>query len=389
MAKAEYFMNVYGARQMTLATGTGCIVTDENGKEYIDFLAGVAVNALGYGHPALVEAVCGQMRTLHHVSNHFYTDIQDRLCERLCKESGMSKAFLASSGTEAIEGAIKLARRRGEGARTKIICLEGGFHGRTMGALAATGTVKYQAPFAPMPSGFAHVPFGDLEALEAAAYSKDALAFLYEPVQGEAGVRTLPGEYWQGAMEICQRHDLLVIADEVQTGVGRCGAFLASPLIGMQPDIIALAKGLGGGLPIGAVLCNERADKFQPGDHGTTFGGNPLCCAAAHAVLDVVLADGFAKSVVFKGAMLLDGLRELTVKYPNIILQARGRGLMCGLELKPEYDGKNVVTLMKEKGFIINCAGQNTLRFVPPLIIEAAQINEMLTALDAVIGGLK
>jgi len=191
-------------------------------------------------------------------------------------------------------------------------------------------------------------------------------------VQGESGVRTLPLEFWQGAAKICQKYDLLTIADEVQTGIGRCGAFLASPLIGMQPDILALAKGLGGGLPIGAVLCNERADKFQPGDHGTTFGGNPLCCAAAHTVLDVVLAEGFMDSVNIKGTILLDGLNKLPGK-------ARGMGLMCGLEVA--QDGRAVVKAMKDKGFIINCAGQNTLRFVPPLIIETAQINHMLTTL--------
>ncbi|MCL2433734.1 MAG: acetylornithine/succinylornithine family transaminase, partial [Clostridia bacterium] len=383
-------------RQMTLASGNGCVVTDNNGMKYVDYLAGVAVNALGYNHPALVAAVTEQMQTLHHVSNHFYTDIQDRLCERLCGETGMAKAFLCNSGTEAIEGAIKLARKCGNsegGKRHKIICLEGAFHGRSLGALAATGTVKYQEPFAPMLPGFAHVPFGDLAALEAEASSEDALAFMFEPVQGEGGVRTLPAEYWQGAMAICKKHNLLVIADEVQTGIGRCGAFLASPLVGggpdvVKPDIIALAKGLGGGLPIGAVLCNSKADKFQPGDHGTTFGGNPLCCAAAHAVLDVVLSDGFMDSVVAKGLSLQKGLQNLSSKYPSVIKEARGIGLMRGVELLHEYDGKAAVKAMKEKGFIINCAGQNTLRFVPPLVIEAAQIEDMLNALDTVIGGL-
>jgi len=386
---AAVYMNTFGQRALTFTHGQGALLYDENGKEYIDFLAGIAVNALGYGHPHWVQAVADQAQKLAHVSNFFYNEPQTTLAERLTVACGMDKAFFCNSGAEANEGAIKLARRYGathfEKPRYKVISLSESFHGRTLASLAATGQQKYQAPFAPLPEGFVQVPRGDLRAL--ADQAQDAAALLIEPIQGESGVCFFSKEYWAGVQEICAKTGMLLMLDEVQTGVGRTGTLLACVQMGIQPDVVTLAKGLGGGLPIGAILCKNHCDCLTPGQHGTTFGGNPLCCAAANAVLDVLTED-FLFDVQAKGQSLLAGLKQLCAKHDKVCLRARGLGLMCGLQLQPEAEGVKAVRTMMEQGFIINCAGNNTLRFVPPLVVDEAQIQAMLTALDGVLAGL-
>nr|MDD6335086.1 aspartate aminotransferase family protein [bacterium] len=380
-------MGVFGQRLLLIEKGEGCTLYDDTGKAYTDFLAGIAVNALGYRHPAIQKALAEQADKLLHVSNYFYVEPQVNLAERLTAACGMSKVFFANSGAEANEGAIKLARRywskKGEG-RTNIVSLNGSFHGRTLSTLAATGQAKYQQPFEPLPQGFCQVPGGDVAALEQAA--QGAAAVLIELVQGENGVIMWPEGYLKAVQDICRKTGALLIVDEVQTGIGRTGQFLACQTFDIKPDILTLAKALGGGLPLGAVLCNNKADVFSPGEHGSTFGGNPVSCAVAGAVLDEVLGDGFLQVVREKGARLGAGLEEMVQRYPGKAVQARGVGLMRGLQLDAGLPGKQVVLAMQEKGYIINCAGHNTLRFVPPLIISQGEIDAMLSALGDVLG---
>ena len=381
-----HFMGVFGTRQATLTHGEGCVVWDEDGKSYLDFVAGIAVNALGHAHPAWVEALAKQAATLGHVSNLYYTPVQAKLAADLTAATGCSKVFFGNSGAEANEGAIKLARRWGalnKPAATDIISLDGSFHGRTLGTLSATGQPKYQMPFQPLVPGFVQIPAGDVAALCNAA--PNAYALLIEPIQGENGVIAFPFDYWQTVTAICAEHNLLLIADEIQTGMGRTGSLLHCTQIGITPDIITLAKGLGGGVPIGAVLCNEKADVFAPGEHGSTFGGNALCCAAAQAVLDIVNQPAFLAEVTQKGERLLAGLTTLHTANPDKILAPRGAGLMLGLPLAEGVDGKAIVAAMFDKGFLINCAGHNTLRFVPPLIVSNDQIDALLAALKEVL----
>ena len=376
-------MGVFGTPQQVLVQGSGCYVQDANGKQYLDLLAGIAVNALGHAHPALVSAVSDQLGTLGHVSNFFSSPPQILLAERLLTLAGApegSKVFFANSGTEANEAAFKLARRNADPAtgRTRILALEGAFHGRTMGALALTAKQAYREPFEPLPGGVEHLPFGDIQALQNAVDPTVAAVFL-EPIQGEAGVRMLPEGYLAAAREATRAAGALLIIDEVQTGIGRTGQWFASE--GIQPDAMTLAKGLGGGLPVGALLTfgPEPSGLLAAGMHGTTFGGNPVAAAAALATLSVLESADLLANVRATGKYLRRELAAL-----DGVAEVRGEGFLIGIDLQEPVAAAAVAAAL-EAGFIINSTGPSTLRLAPPLILTAEQAGTFLAALPGIL----
>ena len=383
----KYFMPVFSRYQLVLSHGDGSYVYDTDGKKYIDFLAGIAVNVLGHGHPGLVKAVCEQAGKLIHCSNLYYTEPQVQLIKKLAELSGMDKVFIANSGAEANEGAMKLARKYGKMQSTdkyEIVTAEHSFHGRTLATLTATGQPKYQEGYEPLPGGFRYVPFNDKAALKAVVSAKTC-AVMIEPVQGEGGIHVPIDDYLQYARELCDQYGAMLIFDEIQSGMGRTGSFLACQGYGVKPDIITLAKGLAGGVPIGAFLATEKAAAaFAPGDHGSTFGGNPLACAAALAVLDAIEQEGLMENAAAVGEYLIGKMKVLQQKYPALIKEVRGKGLMVGAELT--RPGREVVDLCMEQGAIINCTAGNVLRFVPPLNATRGQVDEVVTIVDAVLG---
>jgi acetylornithine/N-succinyldiaminopimelate aminotransferase len=378
---ARHQMGNYTRHPVTFVRGEGCRLFDDRGKEYLDFLGGIAVAVLGHAHPAVTRAVCDQAGKLVHVSNLFHVPSQAKLGERLSSVLPCGKVFFCNSGTEANEAAIKLVRkwsrdRHGEG-RHRIVVLEGSFHGRTYGGLSATGQPKFHQGFEPMLPGFVTVPFGDVQAL-AAAIGSGACAFLVEPIQGESGVRMHPDGYLREAQELCRRSGTLLVADEIQSGMGRTGTFLAGDRFGLAPDVVTLAKGLANGLPLGAVVAREEvAAAFGPGTHGSTFGGNPVCCAASLAVMEALSAPGFYEAVARKGLRLLDGLRRLAAGRDDV-RELRGAGLMVGMEMREE--AKPIVARCLEAGLILNAAG-NVVRFLPPLTVTEAEIDRALEIL--------
>jgi acetylornithine/N-succinyldiaminopimelate aminotransferase len=369
---AASLMNTFGPPQLVLARGKGAHVWDEDGNEYVDLLGGIAVNALGHAHPALVEAVTRQLSTLGHVSNFFATEPQISLAERLldlasplpveeaAHPGGGGKVFFTNSGTEANEAAFKLTRRTG---RTHLVAAEGSFHGRTMGALALTAKAAYREPFEPLPGHVTFVPYGDSAAL-AAAVTDETAAVVLEPVQGEAGVVVPPDDYLADARRISRGHGALLWLDEVQTGIGRTGQwFAAATDPQVAPDVVTVAKGLGGGIPIGACLgLGAAADLLQPGNHGTTFGGNPVACAAALAVLDTIEDEGLLAHVTETGAFLRAGLGD----DPRVV-EIRGRGLLIGVDVTVHAPA--VVVAAREHGFLVNATGPGTVRLAPPLVL--------------------
>ena len=362
----DALMNTFGPPKLALVRGEGTHVWDEDGKEYVDLLAGIAVNSLGHGHPALVGAVTEQLQTLGHVSNFFTTGPQVELAERLLALLGDAaaqqggKVFFANSGAEANEGAFKLTRRTG---RTHVVVAEGGFHGRTMGALALTSKAAYREPFEPLPGDVTFVPYGDADAL-AAAVTDETAAVCLEPVQGEAGVVVPPEGYLAAARRVADEHGALLWFDEVQSGIGRTGDWLAHLRHGVVPDVVTLAKGLGGGFPIGAGIgLGRAADRLQPGNHGTTFGGNPVACAAALAVLDTIEADGLLEHVTVLGQKIRDGLAA-----DPRVTEVRGEGLLIGLDLASE-SAAAVVEAAQDAGFIINMTTPQRIRLAPPLVL--------------------
>ena len=362
----EALMNTFGPPKLALVRGEGTHVWDEDGKEYVDLLAGIAVNSLGHGHPALVGAVSEQLRTLGHVSNFFTTGPQVELAERLLALLGDAaaqqggKVFFANSGAEANEGAFKLTRRTG---RTHVVVAEGGFHGRTMGALALTSKAAYREPFEPLPGDVTFVPYGDADAL-AAAVTDETAAICLEPIQGEAGVVVPPEGYLAAARRTADEHGALLWFDEVQSGIGRTGDWLAHLRHGVAPDVVTLAKGLGGGFPIGAVIgVGRAADLLQPGNRGTTFGCNPVACAAALAVLDTIEAEGLLEHVTVLGQKIRDGLAA-----DPRVTEVRGEGLLIGLDLASE-SAAAVVQAAQDAGFIINMTTPQRIRLAPPLVL--------------------
>ncbi|GGN97004.1 acetylornithine transaminase [Nocardia rhizosphaerihabitans] len=373
-------MNNYGTPKVALVRGAGAVVYDADGKRYVDFLGGIAVNSLGHAHPAILEAVTQQLGTLGHVSNIYASEPVIELAEKLLAHfgNGEGKAFFCNSGTEANEAAFKIARLTG---RSKIVAAEEAFHGRTMGALALTGQPSKREPFAPMPPGVVHVPYGDADALERVVDSDTAAVFL-EPMMGESGVVVPPFDYLARAREITSRAGALLILDEVQTGIGRTGTFFAHQAAGIVPDAITLAKGLGGGLPIGAVLAQGRAaELLTPGLHGTTFGGNPVCAAAALAVLRTIDSEDLLSHVEWVGKKLSDGIALL--EHPEIDY-VRGAGLLIGIVLKNDISA-SVDERAREAGYLINPAKPNVIRLAPPLVLTETQADNFVADLPEIL----
>jgi acetylornithine/N-succinyldiaminopimelate aminotransferase len=376
-------MKTYGRWPVTFVEGSGAQLLDDSGKSYIDMVAGLAVTSLGHAHPAVTSAVSEQAAKLTHVSNLYWSRPMVELAEALAEKSGGMRSFFCNSGAEAVECAIKLARRwagRNTGTATpKIIATEGGFHGRTLGALAATGQPGKKAAFEPMLPGFTHVPYGSVSAV-AEAMTPDVCAVIVEPIQGEAGVIVPPDGYLEGLRALCDEWNALLILDEVQTGVGRTGSFFAYSSTDVLPDVICLAKGLANGLPIGTCLATPKtAAAFVPGDHATTFGGGPVVCAAALAVLEVVGAPGFLDEVNLKGERLATGLKGI---FGDVV---RGRGLMLAVELPDGSPHAHAITeAALAAGLLVNDIGDSVLRFVPPLVITDEQIDSALEILGEV-----
>lgn len=377
-------MQNYRRAPVAIVSGQGTMVWDADGRSYLDFTSGIAVNALGHAHPRVVGAVQEQVARLLHSSNLFYTEPQVTLAEKLVRLSGLDRVFFCNDGAGANEAALKLARRyfyqRGED-RWEVISLEGSFHGRTMGALSATGQPKYQQGFAPLVPGFTYVPREDLTALERAITPRTC-AVIMEPVQGEGGVYPLSPEYLRGAEEICRRHGVLFILDEVQTGLGRTGRMFAFEHAGVRPDIITLAKALGGGLPLGAVLAREEvAAALTPGTHATTFGGNPVACAAGNAVLTVLEKEKLSQRAAAMGERLRIRLAEMAQHLP--IREVRGLGLMLGVDL--DVSAPVVVEKARLKGLLINGLSERTIRLLPPLTVSEAEVEEAMRILEVAL----
>jgi len=383
----KVFIGTYARYPAAMVKGSGCRLTDADGKEYLDFMAGIAVCGLGHGHPQITEAICRQAADLVHVSNLYYTQPQIELAEMITDNSFGEKIFLCNSGAEANEAAIKLARIYSGEGRYKIISLSGSFHGRTLATVAATGQPKFHKGFEPLPDGFLHAPFGDLSALEQMV-DASTCAILCEPLQGEGGVRPLAKEYLQGIKALCEKHGLLLIFDEIQTGMGRTGTLFAYEQLGIQPDILTMAKALGNGLPIGALMTSTKiAASFVPGTHASTFGGNPVASAAAVATLKIMLADGFLANVQKKGAYFQGKLRKLAERFPGLLSSVRGMGLLVGAVLTEQgvAHGTEIVNKMFDRGFLMNFAGNVVLRFVPPLIVTEEEIDRLIAALAEVL----
>jgi predicted acetylornithine/succinylornithine family transaminase len=366
----RYLMQVGRRLPVTFVRGQGCLLYDDANREYLDMVAGIAVNLLGHSHPDVVATVAQQAARLIHTSNLYYTEPQVELARRLVELSFPSRVFFCNSGAEANEAAIKLARKWGARNRDgafEIITTNGSFHGRTLAAVTAGGQSKYSDPFKPLPEGFVHVQYNDIDAIVSATSAR-TVAVMLEPVMGEIGVIPAAPGYLEGVREWCDRHNLLLILDEVQTGLGRTGRWFAHQHAGITPDVMTLAKGLGGGLPIGACLANPRADVFEPGDHGSTFGGNPLACAAAATVLQVIERDGLVGHAAEMGEMLHSSLQDLGAK------QVRGVGLMQAFEFE-HTKAKPFQQACLEAGLIVNAVDDYSVRLVPPLIISAQQID--------------
>jgi acetylornithine/N-succinyldiaminopimelate aminotransferase len=389
-AQAYLYPN-YKQPPMVLVRGRGVEVWDSAGKRYLDLVAGIAVCSLGHAHPRLAEALGEQAGRLLQVSNYFYNEPNIRLAERLCRVTGLGRALFCNSGTEAIEATLKLARRhyfqRGETERYRIVSFHNSFHGRTLGSLAVTGQSKYRDGFGPL-AGVTHVAYGDLAAVEA-AMGADVAGILYEPIQGEGGVVIPPPGFLPGLRAIADRHGALLLADEVQTGVGRTGRFLASEHDGVLPDAVALAKGLGGGVPIGVMLCRaELADALPPGSHGSTFAGNPLASVAALTVLEVLESEQLVSRASRLGQELGEMLSGLVARHPGELETARGRGLLWALELRESVDTRQLLTLLREAGLLVSMAGDRALRLSPPLTVGREDLAAAVGMLDQVLGRL-
>ena len=386
----DLFVNTYTRHPAVMVEGEGCRLKDAMGNEYLDFVAGIATCSLGHCHPVVTDAICSQAKKLVHTSNLFHSLPQIELAGMLVDHSFADKVFMANSGAEANEAAIKLARKHGGTGCFEIITLEGSFHGRTLATVAATGQRKFHRGFEPMPVGFYHAPFGDLAALEKLITNKTC-AVMVEPLQGEGGVRPLEKEYLQGIRTLCDKHSILLILDEIQVGMSRTGTLFAHEQYNIRPDILTCAKALGNGMPIGALLTtNKVAASFQPGDHASTFGGNPVACAAAVAVLKTMTSNGFLEGVVQRGQHLHDCLKSIADQYNRICRGVRGRGLIQGLVLDDsiaDQAGAIVSTLFKA-GVLVTLAGGKVLRCTPPLIVSIEEIDAMASVLEEVISNI-
>lgn len=383
--KSDY-LPVFARYNIVLDHGDGPYVYDTKGKKYIDFLAGIAVNVVGHNYKPLVDAVSQQASKMIHCSNLYYTEVQVEAAEKLKNLSGMDKVFFGNSGAEANEGAIKLARKYAtniDPEKIQIISALHSFHGRTLATLTATGQDHYHHGFGPLPAGFDYVPYNDIQALEAKMSDKTC-AVMLEAIQGEGGVHVPDPDYLPKVRALCDKYNAVLIFDEVQCGMGRTGTFFGCQQFGVKPDIVTLAKGLAGGVPIGAFMATDKvANAFHAGDHGSTFGGNPLACAAACVVLDALIDGNLMENAKEIGAYLQSKFKEYKAKYPNLIKEVRGRGLILGMELT--RPGREIANECLDYGAIINCTAGNVLRFVPPLNITKAHVDELISVLDKVL----
>ncbi|MEM9946831.1 MAG: aspartate aminotransferase family protein [Cyanobacteria bacterium P01_D01_bin.36] len=395
----QHVMATYGRFPIAMERGEGCRLWDSDGREYLDFVAGIATCTLGHCHPAMVEAATAQIRKLQHVSNLYYIPEQGELAQWLTERSCADRVFFCNSGAEANEGAIKLARKYGRtelGIETPIvITAKSSFHGRTLATVTATGQPKYQKNFNPLVPGFYYVPYNDIDALKASITELDAdqrqvAAILLEPMQGEGGVCPGNPTYFKQVRELCDELGILLILDEVQVGMGRTGNLWGYQTIGVEPDIFTLAKGLGGGMPIGAILAKSHCDVFKPSEHGSTFGGNPFVCGVAGAVCKTLEKDNVVANVRSRGQQLRKGLKAIAQKYPSLCEGVRGWGLINGLVLKKDIDtvALDVVKAALSEGLLIIPAGAQVVRMVPPLIVSEADVEEALALLDRALGTL-
>ena len=382
----RYVMHTYTRIPLVVDRGDGVRVYDKDGKEYLDFISGIGVNAVGHCHPKILSALKEQSQKLLHCSNLYYIEPQAKLAERLCSLSFADKVFFSNSGAEANEAAIKLARKfgarkAGEGNCYEIITMKNSFHGRTLSTLAATGQTKYQKGFSPLPYGFKYAPFNDLDEVKRLV-SEKTCAVMLEPIQGEGGINVAKASFLENLRKFCDEEGILLIFDEVQCGLGRTGKLFAYQHYGVEPDIMTLAKPLGGGLPIGATLAKEEvASCFEPGNHASTFGGNPLVCAAALAFLEIVEEEGLVERAKKMGTYFKDKLKRLKERF-SFIREIRGKGLMIGVEL--EFEGMEIVKECQREGLLINCTSKNVLRFLPPLIVEEEDIDRAFEILNKV-----
>ena len=384
---SEHLMNTYARQPVAFVRGEGAYLWDEAGKRYLDAVAGVAVNGLGHAHPKLVKAIADQAATLIHSSNLYRVLRQEELADKLCALSGMDRAFFCNSGCEANEAAIKLARLHGHNRGIEvptIIVMEKAFHGRTMATLTATGSRKIQAGFEPLLSGFARVPFNDIEAIRhVAEHNKSVVAVLLEVVQGEGGINVLPSEFLVELRQICDTHGWLLMLDEVQTGIGRTGTWFGFQHSGVMPDVMALAKGLGAGVPIGACLARgAAAEVFKPGNHGSTFGGNPLACAAALATLQAIEEENLLENSRVRGEAIRNGLRQALGGVQGVV-DIRGEGMMIGIEL--DRPCAELVAVGRDAGVLINVTADTVIRLVPPLIYGQAEVDALVAAVSGIV----
>jgi acetylornithine/N-succinyldiaminopimelate aminotransferase len=390
-------MGTYGRFPIALEKGQGCRVWDTDGKEYLDFVAGIATCTLGHAHPAMVAAVNQQIQTLHHVSNLYYIPVQGQLAQWLVNNSCADRAFFCNSGAEANEGAIKLARKY---AHTKlniddpvILTAHASFHGRTLATITATGQPKYQQNFDPLVPGFCYVPFNDIDAIKEAIAQLDSgenrrvAAIMLEPLQGEGGVRPGDAAYFQAVRKICDETGILLILDEVQVGMGRSGKIWGYENLGIEPDVFTSAKGLGGGIPIGAMMCKSSCNVLQPGDHASTFGGNPFACAVAMSVCQTLETENLLANVQARGEQLRQGLKAIAAKYPSLVTEVRGWGLINGVELSAdsEITSIDIIKAAMAKGLLLVPAGPKVVRFVPPLIVTAAEVDRALQLFETTL----
>lgn len=371
-------MNTYGRFNVNFERGEGTWLYDDKGTEYLDFVSGIAVNCLGHSHPSIIKTIKEQSEKLIHVSNYYWNKPQLELAQILCENSNFDKAFFCNSGTEAIEAALKLSRKysikKGYDNKNTIVYMNNSFHGRTMGALSVTGQPKYQETFKPLLGNTISVDFNDIDGLES-IFDNSVCAVIMEPIQGEGGILPAEVEFLEKTKELCAKYDSLLIFDEVQCGIGRTGSLFAHQKLGITPDVVCIAKALGGGVPIGAILTNEKADVLEPGDHGTTFGGNPLCCAVSYTVLKELIHNGIIDTVDEKSNYLINRLNDLKSKYPKIG-EIRGMGLLIGVDID-----LNPKELMKEcfsNGLLVVTAGKNTLRFLPPLNVNYEELDKAI-----------
>ena len=392
----HYVMKTYGRFPIALVKGSGCRVWDDTGKEYLDFVAGIATATLGHAHPKLIKAVTEQIQKLHHVSNLYYIPEQGELAQWIVEHSCADKVFFCNSGAEANEAAIKLVRKYAHQVldldNPVILTAHSSFHGRTLATITATGQPKYQKDFSPLVPGFAYVPYNDIEALENAITDIDegntrVAGIMLEALQGEGGVKPGELEYFLKLRKICDETGILLIFDEVQVGVGRTGKYWGYENLGVEPDIFTSAKGLAGGIPIGAMMCKERYNLFEPGSHASTFGGNPFVCAAALSVLHTIEEEGILQNVQQRGEQLRTRLRAIAMKYPQLCKEVRGWGLINGLELQSDskITSIDVVKAAMEEGLLLAPAGPKVLRFVPPLIVSAEEVEEAAVKLERAI----